>query len=110
MSHSQGAIKVGESIYWVEYNGTVDVLLPHLYNTQEELVANWRRRDWKNCSCNPRQLVDGTVTVTYGRGFNWPIKVCLICMVAVDPLMPFDDERIHKDGIADWYPNKELYK
>jgi hypothetical protein len=107
MSHAEGAIKVKDRLYWVEYNGTVDVLLPRIYDTQDELFANWRRRDWPpDCSCS--DTIDVRVAVTYGRGFSWLVTLCLTCKRVVGPLSNFY-ECGYELGLPNWYPNRELH-
>lgn len=115
MSHSTAAFKLKDgTILYGEFNGTVDVLLPFLYNTPEERDENWRSHRWKNCINKEHIHEQAEVCVTYGGGWIWEVKICRECMCAIDPLslecMGEDTEfPFPKNGIADWYPNKELY-
>lgn len=116
MSHSTATFRLSDgTIYYGEFNGTVDVLLPFIYKTEEERNNNWRPHSWKYCS-NPKEHKHekAEVAVTYGGGWNWIITICRECMVAIDPLslecMGSDTEfSFPNDGIPDWYPNRELY-
>ena len=89
-------------IFHFEYNGTVDVCLPFLYDTADELEANWRRRDWKNCTCgNKENHKPVEIVSTYGYGFYWPGIICIKCKVIVDGhQVDYDNE---KRGFPDWF-------
>lgn len=114
MSHSSGAVRFPcGKILFFEYNGTVDVCLPHLYETREELGANWRRRDWKFCKDRSHQHERVEIVSTYGGGFEWVGGACRTCMVLTDNLSPHgNDETIdveYSDGIPRWFPDLALY-
>lgn len=114
MSHSQGRIKFPDgTIKFLEYNGTSDVMLPFIYDTEEELQANWRRRDWKYCNNKEHNHIEVDIATSYGGGFSWKAKACVECNCLVDNLMPFDNNYdtmewiIRKDGMPEWWPNRE---
>lgn len=109
MSHSTGAIKFPDGkIMFYEYNGTVDIAMPHLYETYEELHANWRRRDWKECSCNNfNNHIRVRIASTYGNGFSWDGFACKECKVLLSPLEAnYDTET---SGLPEWFPNRKSY-
>lgn len=114
MSHSSGLVKFpDDKIFWYEYNGTVDVCLPFLYETGEEMMAHWRRTDWKYCTCNnPSENV--FISSSYGNGFYWQGMACRTCMIITKELEPNYDTEI--DGLPDWHLNllspetRKLYK
>lgn len=112
MSHSTAACRFSDGlILYCEYNGTSDVMLPHLYDTQDERDENWRCRDWKYCTCgNPLGHEEVILAASYGGGFSWHGKACRECKVITDNYMPFDEcDSEREDGLPDWYPNRELY-
>jgi hypothetical protein len=108
MSHSTGAVRFKDgTIKFYEYNGTVDICLPFLYDTMEELKAHWRRSDWIQCNNAEHRHERVEIASTYGNGFYWNGFACLDCNCLISPLdVNYDTE---KSGLPDWYPNKELY-
>lgn len=83
MSHSSGeVITNGEVIGWFEYNGTSDITIPMFYDTQEEMSANWRSDNWRECICDKLGMKDErpvTLYAHYGGGFHWQSKACFHC-------------------------------
>lgn len=87
MSHSAGEVIVdGQVVAYFEYNGTVDIALPKLWKTQQEVSDNWRRGPWVVCSCDPKTETPATLYSSYGFGFHWQGTVCLTCMAINSPL------------------------
>lgn len=102
MSHSTGAVKFQDgTIKWVEYNGTVDVLQPKMFDTPEDLMIQWRTDERPTCNCKG-DLVE--IAVTYGNGFSWPGFACKIhnCVKTLDP-HGFTEEY----GLPGWYPEND---
>ena len=113
MSHSYGKVRCEDgTIFHIEYNGTADVCLPNLYKTEDEVEVNWRKQEWKGCSCKPITLEPVELVTTYGGGWHWPAFICRKCMVITDRFTPFDESGQEDyrpiDGLPDWYPNKEF--
>lgn len=111
MSHSYGEIwsLAGNLLAYFEYNGTVDVCQSRLFNTREEVWANWRGKDFHRvCSCGQSQPV--LIYSEYGGGFYWEGKACLQCMAITDRLTPSsedpNDEYTDKNG----HPFREIPK
>ena len=108
MSHSTGAIRFNNGdIFHVEYNGTVDVLMPIFYDTQDELDLHWRRRDYPRiCECKDNEVVD--IAVTYGGGFSWQGMACRRCKQVTEQLTPHsyegNEDTGYSNGIPEWYP------
>lgn len=104
MSHAFGAVKFSDGlILHCEYNGTLDVLLSNLYNTSDEVKANWRKQVWKHHndrSCYKTENVE--IATTYGGGFSWKGRACRHCRVIIDNHSPNYDTR--SNGLPDWYP------
>ncbi len=113
MSHAQGAVKFPDGkIMFFEYNGTVDICLPHLYETKEQLTDNWRRKDWITCTCGNGNDFTNHVRVriatTYGYGYSWDGFACKECKCLLSPLdVNYDTET---SGLPDWYPGREHYE
>lgn len=105
MSHAVGAIRFPDGlIKFFEYNGTVDVCQPRLFDTQEELRANWRKQEWNVCKCQDTELVE--IASTYGYGFWWFGRACRKHNCITDGFEPLDTNR----GLPDWFPNKKMYE
>ena len=111
MSHSDGAVKfLDGTIMFFEYNGTVDVCIPVLYDTYDEMRANWRRTDLKNsdyyCKAEIGTLSHSwewvRIATSYGGGFSWDGKVCRQCKRIVNNLEPDYDSQ--EEGLPDWLP------
>ena len=114
MSHSHGAVKFENgNILHIEFNGTVDICLPNLYKSSEEVEEHWRNQNWKTCKCKPVGREPIEIAVTYGGGWCWNGFACGKCMVITDRWEPFDptsDGRWRPlDGLPEWYPNREKY-
>jgi hypothetical protein len=112
MSHSYGMVKFSDGeILHIEFNGTVDVCLPNLYKTDDEVEKNWRKQEWKYCSCKPITQEPCEIAVTYGRGWYWNGFACRKCMVITNNFEPFGYEPDYQaeDGLPEWYPNREAY-
>lgn len=105
MSHSTGAAKFPDGkIFYCEYNGTVDIMLPHLYKTNKEMFENWRRKDWIQCNNLSHKHIRVRLATTYGGGFSWDGWACLDCLCLISPLdVNYDTE---KSGVPDWYPSE----
>ena len=78
MSHAQGTVtfKDGE-VWWFEYNGTSSFAIPDIYPTKEEMQANWRKGECKECTCGKLELA--TIEADYGRGIKWEGEACRSC-------------------------------
>lgn len=117
MSHAQGRVKFPSgNIGYLEYNGTSDVMLPNIYESEEEMLKNWRKQEWKFCKDKNHTHIDVEVATSYGGGFSWPAKACVECNIIIDNLMPFENhfdtnESIMRiDGIPEWWPNREKWE
>ncbi len=106
MSHAYGKARferTGE-IFHFEYNGTVNVCIPTLRLTKQEVTDHWRKSNWQKCQCGrPPEPVE--IVADYGRGFYWPGTACRTCLCLVGNLMPFvDPDNVYPDdGYPDWY-------
>lgn len=112
MSHSYGAVKLNDgTIYHFEYNGTVDVCLPKLYKTIEEVSDNWRNQKWEFHPNDCDKIEEAIMATTYGGGFGWTVKVCKEHMLIVDlhctDVMTEEEYKTYYDGLPEWYPNRE---
>ena len=80
----------GTIVGYFRYDGTVDVAVPAMWKTIEELTDNWRREPiLPEC---PHELTEVTLHTEYGGGFSWPGKVCETCMVVRKGIMPWDED------------------
>ena len=114
MSHSTAAVRFISDglILHGEYDGTSDVMLPKLYDTNEERSANWRSLDWPYHDKTCDKSEDVIIAVSYGGGFSWQATACRHCKLITSRYMPFDqeDDKFERvDGLPDWYPDRELY-
>jgi hypothetical protein len=107
MSHATGVVKCKDNtLFYFEYNGTSDMNLSTLYNTTEEMHANWRSNAMPKCTCDgPHEYVE--MANCYGGGALYPGKICRNCMCIVSPIHWddfFDEEH---PGLPDWWPIDE---
>jgi hypothetical protein len=115
MSHSQGAVLFTDSTtLWCEYNGTVDIMLPNLFVTNDELHASWRKQVWASpCKCKGEKV---RVATSYGGGFSWDGKACRLHKVLLDGYQPHpyneDEDSHYEDGEPEWFTKliKETFK
>lgn len=107
MSHSSAQFYLDDgTVFWGEYNGTADIMLPRMFTTSEEMQAFWHQQDWdehKDCSLDEPCVVESH----YGRGFKWNGSACRKCMLFLGPYNPFDEdvEMIDEKQIADKTPS-----
>ncbi|MEK7640932.1 MAG: hypothetical protein AAB389_02970 [Patescibacteria group bacterium] len=100
MSHANGeVIYQGKVVGLFEYDGTSDIAVPAIWDTNEELEAHWRNNDWKKCTCG-QPNIDVILYTDYGYGFHWPAKACLKCkaITASHQPFPYDGEDLRKRG------------
>ena len=110
MSHSTATIRFEDgTLFYGEFNGTVDVLLPFLYETEDERDAYWRgERVWKRCNNTEHTHEAVAVVVTYGGGWYWTAKACRDCLCVIEPLSletmgEGTDFPFPRSGFPDWY-------
>ncbi|TSC82425.1 MAG: Uncharacterized protein G01um101419_581 [Parcubacteria group bacterium Gr01-1014_19] len=97
MSHSHGeVIQEGKVVGFFEYDGTADVALSPIWDTRDEVDANWRIGLWTQCTCH-QPSTDVLLFTEYGGGFYWPAKACLNCKAITNEYSPFESDR-RKDG------------
>lgn len=82
MSHADGlAILPNGKSYHFEYNGTVDICCTRLYTEYEELHANWRNDNLRDCICEEKQYTKVMLSTSYGHWhFLWPSAICEKCL------------------------------
>jgi hypothetical protein len=92
VSHSSGKVKFEDGTeLWFEYNGTVDVCMPMLYSTIEELDESWRKGPYRmDCTCGSDETV--TINSNYGSNHKWNGKACRNCMCITEGLNPYEDK------------------
>lgn len=125
MSHSNGQVKFKDgTVMHFEYDGTSDIVIPKMYLTNEELVANWRNHDYDNMYDCEHKEEEVEITYTYGSGATMTGRACRKCscitfdyeyylehmiddfcyMVIPNKVEEEDKEKGWvKKGIADWY-------
>jgi hypothetical protein len=95
MSHSGGEVWIGGvAVAYFEYDGTSDIAISCLHESDAATRAEWRAHTWRDCECGA--LPDAVVLFThYGGGFHWPAKACLTCRAITEHHRPWDeaDER-----------------
>ncbi len=112
MSHSYGAVRFDDgTIYHFEYNGTVDVCLPRLWKTIEEVTNHWREHIWPEHPSDCNKIEDVIMATTYGGGFGWKVQACKEHMLIVDGHshegLAEEEYSSQYDGLPDWYPDRE---
>lgn len=112
MSHSVGAVRFKNGdVKYFEYNESVDVCIPKLFNTFEEFISsNWK---WINTQSNcEHNIEDVDIYTTYGGGFYWKGTACKKCMMIIGGINPYNlrdrdgkelfIEDVIVDGIPKW--------
>lgn len=92
MSHATGLILFEDGCHrFFEYDGTVDVCRPKLWETYQELHDHWREElsyPWAKCTCgNPPESVKAFAD--YGNGMHWNTTACKTCGLIVDRGDPY---------------------
>lgn len=115
MSHQEARVRCQDgTVYFAEYNGTSDVIVPQIYATQDDLCDGWRSGEWRECS-DPNHIHEAAeYAETYADGSHGPIKICRSCLCITDVsafLNRGDDHdpgaRIEwSDGLPDWMPEE----
>lgn len=79
MSHSSGNVtfKKDNLVMHCEYDGTCDVMVPALWDTEEEMSQHWRESVWNKCTCGNMEPV--IIHSAYGGGFSWEGEACRTC-------------------------------
>jgi hypothetical protein len=101
MSHAGGTVKFKDGlVLHYEYDGTSDVCISKLYDTFDEMWANWRTFPKVECKCEKDE--DVTIHSTYGSGFEWEGGACRKCMCITRDLIPKQFQR-NDDDYQDGY-------
>lgn len=92
MSHASGTVTFvkDDKKCWFEYNGTSDVCIPSIWDTEEEMHDNWRKSGWKTCTCGGEHE-EVVIESHYGGGFSWEGEACRTCMCITKNLQPDSD-------------------
>lgn len=103
MSHATGFVYLpstdpnqdyGGRVGYFIYNGTCDIACTRIFPTENEAWDTVRTpASHAKCTCGgePTPVV---LRTTYGGGFDWESKVCLVCKSIVGPL----DNNCYNDG------------
>jgi hypothetical protein len=105
MSHETGQVRFQDgTIRFFEYNGTVDIPMPKLWETEDEVQDHWReeRAFDRKCNCgHPPEDVEACTD--YGTGLYWKAQACKPCGVIFDNSDPYEKYGKHKIyGIPQW--------
>lgn len=109
MSHANGQVRFQDGlILHFEYNGTSDVCISNLRDTNEEVWSHWRQQEWLKCDCGRDEEVE--IANDYGDGSWSPNgKACRHCRaITFDPFPAYmyDNESgviQELDGLPDWW-------
>lgn len=104
----------GEKVAYGIYDGTSDVLMPHLSHDRDEpWDIYYREKPWRG-GLNPwdalgdcqHELEVGYAYSDYGGGFYWPVKFCRECMLVHGPLTwdAMDEELVKPTYGRRWWP------
>jgi len=86
MSHSSGYVLFKDNLkLFYEYNGTVDIVLPKLWNTMKEVDIHWREYDPfdRKCICG-KEPEPVQIYTSYGGGYYFEGTACRTCMLIID--------------------------
>lgn len=109
MSHANGQVRFPDGlVLHFEYNGTVDVCISNLRNTNVEVWEHWRQQEWLECKCGRDEQVD--IANDYGGGSWSPNgRACRHCRaITFDPVPAFmydnqNGEIEEFDGLPEWW-------
>ena len=80
MSHANGQVRFqdGTTMHF-EYDGTADMAISRLYDTNAEVHENWRAdpRPHNKCGCENGEPVK--IATDYGNGYWWTGMACKQC-------------------------------
>lgn len=127
MSHAGGKVKFKDNtIMHFEYNGTSDVVIPKMYHTKEEVIANWRNHEYDDMYKCAHIEEDVEIAHTYGHGSTMSGRACRKCncitfdyenylerLDALEWMGWYGDCNISeeigwaKSGLPDWYYNND---
>jgi hypothetical protein len=103
MSHALGAVRFGNgTIRWFDYNGTVDMCVPHLVARPEEV--RFREMPGSRCICGRDEPVE--IANDYGDGRWWQGRACDPCRT-ITAGVAWDEENAQataRDGHPLWWP------
>lgn len=87
MSHASATILFKDLTVYGEYNGTSDVMLTNMFNTQEQRNAMWRSQEWRSgCTEKCQGDIQECIVIShYGGCFWWKGSGCLTCMTYLGP-------------------------
>lgn len=78
MSNSIGAVKFSDGqIRFFEYRGSTDICISALWNTTKEVFDNWRKAEWKHCTCGNEEIIE--LHYVYGGGYYAEGYACKAC-------------------------------
>jgi hypothetical protein len=104
MSHANGMVKFKDgSIYHYEYDGTSDVCLSALYDTQKDMHLNWRRQPHKKCTCGNEEQVEAYSS--YGGGWYFKALGCQKCRSIRTEYNEYGESIFEKIPNAEWAEN-----
>lgn len=106
MSHAYGKCRFADgTVLHFEYDGTSDMCISRLWDTEEEVGEHWRTWETRDCKCGKYEDVE--MAVDYGSGKIATGRACKHCRaVTFDPfpldLRYYDDESNRLGGYGGW--------
>jgi len=103
MSHANGQVKFKDgSVFYFEYNGTVDIVENCLYEKYIDMSANWRKQPNNSCECGNDEPVK--IATDYAYGSSWDGRACKKCLAIKDGLgSGVGDYKLETRGLPEWW-------
>lgn len=108
MSHASGTVTFKDgTVYYFEYNGTVDVAIPQIHTTREQMQDSWRNGEWRECTCKDKENMEQVdIEADYGHGIYWEGKACRVCNVLdhkyLDPHWEYKEQELEYEKQRMW--------
>jgi hypothetical protein len=78
MAQASGRVLFSDGlVMWCQYQGTMDVFMGKLYDTQQEMEDHWRESDYRHCQCGREEEIEAWTN--YGDGSYYKGKACRFC-------------------------------
>jgi hypothetical protein len=110
MSRASAAVRFADgTVKFALYNGTADIVVPGLFDTEDEAWDSYGKRGETSgpASFPPAmgQPEDAEFFTQYGGGFRFPVKATRNCVIG--PLFFDDFADAITDGDVEWWPKPE---
>lgn len=113
MSHATAYVRFAADglVVFAEYDGTMDMIIPRLYATPDDLWDGWRSAEARTAACKCNSAEPAEYCSTYGSGSYGPVQACRHCMVIATADAWNEDQGYSgpewRHGMPEWARNAE---